>query len=89
MNIEQDPNSKSLEPIFFFLETFFQVVGYGKHEGDSEVTAASEAQNSSSGEIPHLIFLPPSSLMTDVASIKDIKAYTSTLNVLPYHKILK
>ncbi|XP_065697796.2 nardilysin [Patagioenas fasciata] len=65
------------------------VVGYGKHEGDSEVTAASEAQNSSSGEIPHLIFLPPSSLMTDVTSIKDIKAYTSTLNVLPYHKILK
>ncbi|XP_040466082.1 nardilysin isoform X2 [Falco naumanni] len=66
------------------------VVGYGKHEGDSEVTAAvAEVQNSSSGEIPHLIFLPPSSLMTNVTSIKDIKAYTSTLNVLPYHKILK
>ncbi|XP_030311603.1 nardilysin [Calypte anna] len=65
------------------------VVGYGKHEGDSEATAASEAQNSSSGEIPHLTFLPPSSFMTDVTSIKDIKAYTSTLNVLPYHKILK
>uniref|UniRef100_A0A8C0HLW4 Nardilysin convertase n=1 Tax=Buteo japonicus TaxID=224669 RepID=A0A8C0HLW4_9AVES len=65
------------------------VVGYGKHEGDSEVTAVSEVQNSSSGEIPHLIFLPPSSLMTNVTSIKDIKAYTSTLNVLPYHKILK
>uniref|UniRef100_A0A8C4XQX8 Nardilysin convertase n=1 Tax=Falco tinnunculus TaxID=100819 RepID=A0A8C4XQX8_FALTI len=73
-----------------FLVTFFQVVGYGKHEGDSEVTAAvAEVQNSSSGEIPHLIFLPPSSLMTNVTSIKDIKAYTSTLNVLPYHKILK
>ncbi|KAM9283506.1 nardilysin [Morus bassanus] len=65
------------------------VVGYGKHEGDSEVTAVSEVQNSASGEIPHLIFLPPSSLMTNVTSIKDIKAYTSTLNVLPYHKILK
>uniref|UniRef100_A0A8C0IA28 Nardilysin convertase n=1 Tax=Bubo bubo TaxID=30461 RepID=A0A8C0IA28_BUBBB len=65
------------------------VVGYGKHEGDSEVTAVAEVQNSSSGEIPHLIFLPPSSLMTNVTSIKDIKAYTSTLNVLPYHKILK
>ncbi|XP_009979075.1 PREDICTED: nardilysin, partial [Tauraco erythrolophus] len=65
------------------------VVGYGKHEGDAEVTAVSEVQNSSSGEIPHLIFLPPSSLMTNVTSIKDIKAYTSTLNVLPYHKILK
>lgn len=65
------------------------VVGCGKHEGDAEVSSASEAQNSSSGEIPHLNFLPPSSLMADVTSIKDIKAYTSTLNVLPYHKILK
>lgn len=67
----------------------FQVVGYGKHEGDSEVPAVSEVQSSSSGEIPQLVFLPASSLMTDVTSIKDIKAYTSTLNVLPYHKILK
>lgn len=65
------------------------MVGFGKHEGDAEVTAVSEAQNSSSGEIPHLNFLPPSTLMADVTSIKDIKAYTSTLNVLPYHKILK
>uniref|UniRef100_A0A8B9C448 Nardilysin convertase n=1 Tax=Anser brachyrhynchus TaxID=132585 RepID=A0A8B9C448_9AVES len=65
------------------------VVGFGKHEGDAEVTAVSEVQNSSSGEIPHLTFLPPSSLMTNITSIKDIKAYTSTLNVLPYHKILK
>uniref|UniRef100_A0A8U8CAZ8 Uncharacterized protein n=1 Tax=Geospiza parvula TaxID=87175 RepID=A0A8U8CAZ8_GEOPR len=64
------------------------VIGYGKHEGDSEVTAVS-GQNSSSGEIPHLVLLPPSSLMRDFTSIKDIKAYTSTLNVLPYHKILK
>ncbi|KAF4797184.1 nardilysin, N-arginine dibasic convertase, NRD convertase 1 [Turdus rufiventris] len=64
------------------------VIGYGKHEGDSEVTAVS-GQNSSSGEIPHLVLLPPSSLMSDITSIKDIKAYTSTLNVLPYHKILK
>lgn len=64
------------------------VIGYGKHEGDSEVTAVS-GQNSSSGEIPHLVLLPPSSLMRDFTAIKDIKAYTSTLNVLPYHKILK
>uniref|UniRef100_A0A8C0UWE7 Nardilysin convertase n=1 Tax=Cyanistes caeruleus TaxID=156563 RepID=A0A8C0UWE7_CYACU len=64
------------------------VIGYGKHEGDTEVTAVS-GQNSSSGEIPHLVLLPPSSFMSDITSIKDIKAYTSTLNVLPYHKILK
>uniref|UniRef100_A0A8D2NPX6 Nardilysin convertase n=1 Tax=Zosterops lateralis melanops TaxID=1220523 RepID=A0A8D2NPX6_ZOSLA len=70
------------------LVPFFQVIGYGKHEGDSEMTAVS-GQNSSSGEIPHLVLLPPSSLMSDITSIKDIKAYTSTLNVLPYHKILK
>uniref|UniRef100_A0A8C3HE72 Nardilysin n=1 Tax=Chrysemys picta bellii TaxID=8478 RepID=A0A8C3HE72_CHRPI len=65
------------------------VVGFGKHEGDSEVPAVSDEQNSSCGEIPQLTFLPPSSLMTNTTSIKDIKAYTSALNVLPYHKILK
>ncbi|XP_073213824.1 nardilysin isoform X2 [Lepidochelys kempii] len=65
------------------------VVGFGKHEGDSEVPAVSDVQNSSCGEIPQLTFLPPSSLMTNTTSIKDIKAYTSALNVLPYHKILK
>lgn len=65
------------------------VVGFGKHEGDAEVPAVSDVQNSSCGEIPQLTFLPPSSLMTNTTSIKDIKAYTSALNVLPYHKILK
>ncbi|XP_074858591.1 nardilysin [Carettochelys insculpta] len=64
------------------------VVGFGKHEGDSEVPVLSD-QNSSCGEIPQLTFLPPSSLMSNTTSIKDIKAYTSALNVLPYHKILK
>ncbi|XP_030427779.1 nardilysin [Gopherus evgoodei] len=65
------------------------VVGFGKHEGDAEVPAVSDDQTSSCGEIPQLTFLPPSSLMTNTTSIKDIKAYTSALNVLPYHKILK
>uniref|UniRef100_A0A7M4FS17 Nardilysin convertase n=1 Tax=Crocodylus porosus TaxID=8502 RepID=A0A7M4FS17_CROPO len=65
------------------------VVGFGKHEGDSEVTAVSEPQNSSCDEIPQLTFLPPSSLMANITCIKDIKAYTSSLTVLPYHKILK
>uniref|UniRef100_A0A8C3RUW5 Nardilysin n=1 Tax=Chelydra serpentina TaxID=8475 RepID=A0A8C3RUW5_CHESE len=65
------------------------VVGFGKHEGDSEVPAVSDVQNSSCGEIPQLTFLPSSSLMTNTTSIKNIKAYTSALNVLPYHKILK
>uniref|UniRef100_A0A7M4FS50 Nardilysin convertase n=1 Tax=Crocodylus porosus TaxID=8502 RepID=A0A7M4FS50_CROPO len=66
-----------------------EVVGFGKHEGDSEVTAVSEPQNSSCDEIPQLTFLPPSSLMANITCIKDIKAYTSSLTVLPYHKILK
>lgn len=83
------PILQHLRAKLFYVNFFFQVVGFGKHEGDAEVTAVSEVQNSSSGEIPHLTFLPPSSLMTNVTSIKDIKAYTSTLNVLPYHKILK
>ncbi|XP_066479934.1 nardilysin [Tiliqua scincoides] len=64
------------------------VVGYGKHEGDEETSAASMVHSPSCNEIPRLTFLTPTSL-TDTICIKDIKVYTSSLNVLPYHKILK
>ncbi|XP_053105937.1 nardilysin [Hemicordylus capensis] len=64
------------------------VVGYGKHEGDAETSVPSNNHSPSCNEIPQLMFLSPSSL-TDTTCIKDIKVYTSTLNVLPYHKILK
>uniref|UniRef100_A0A8D0H138 Nardilysin convertase n=1 Tax=Sphenodon punctatus TaxID=8508 RepID=A0A8D0H138_SPHPU len=63
------------------------VVGYGKHEGDAEVPSSSDVHNACS-EIPQLTFLSACTLV-NITSIKDIKAYTSALNVLPYHKILK
>lgn len=65
-----------------------QVVGFGKHEGDADTSAPSNVHSPSCSEIPHLTFLDASSLI-DVTCIKDIKMYTSALNVLPYHKILK
>ncbi|XP_061488942.1 nardilysin [Rhineura floridana] len=64
------------------------VVGFGIHEGDSEASSLSNIHSPSCNEIPQLMFLEPSSL-TDITCIKDIKVYTSSLNVLPYHKILK
>uniref|UniRef100_A0ABM5G7T0 Nardilysin n=1 Tax=Pogona vitticeps TaxID=103695 RepID=A0ABM5G7T0_9SAUR len=64
------------------------VVGFGAHEGDTDASALSNIHSPSCNEIPQLVFLDPSSL-TDATCIKDIKVYTSTLNVLPYHKILK
>ncbi|XP_077189880.1 nardilysin [Paroedura picta] len=64
------------------------VVGFGKHEGDTDTSAPSNIHSPSCNEIPHLTFLDAASL-TDVTCIKDIKVYISGLNVLPYHKILK
>ncbi|KAG8132402.1 hypothetical protein E2320_010259 [Naja naja] len=65
-----------------------EVIGFGVHEGDSEVPSLSNVHSPSSNEIPQLTFFDPSSL-TDITCIKNIKVYTSALNVLPYHKILK
>lgn len=66
--IETDPS------FFLYGNLFFQVVGFGKHERDAEVTAVSGAQSSSSANITHLKFLP--SLTDDFTCIKDIKAFT-------------
>ncbi|XP_006259674.2 nardilysin isoform X1 [Alligator mississippiensis] len=65
------------------------VVGFGKQEGDSDIIAASDAQQCYLGDMPQFIFLPPSSHMKNTASIRDIRDFTLTLNLLPYHKILK
>ncbi|CAI5777180.1 nardilysin [Podarcis lilfordi] len=64
------------------------VVGFGVHEGDTEASSLTNVHSPSCNEIPQLMFLDSSSL-TDITCIKDIKVYTSALNVLPYHKILK
>uniref|UniRef100_A0A7M4EA18 Nardilysin-like n=1 Tax=Crocodylus porosus TaxID=8502 RepID=A0A7M4EA18_CROPO len=70
-------------------EVMDSVVGFGKHEGDSDIIAASDAQQCYLGDMPQFIFLPPSSHMKDTASIRDIRDFTLALNLLPYHKILK
>lgn len=41
------------------------------------------------GEVSKLTFLPASTLLASATSITDIQAFTSTLNLYPYHKILK
>uniref|UniRef100_A0A672Q6A6 Nardilysin convertase n=1 Tax=Sinocyclocheilus grahami TaxID=75366 RepID=A0A672Q6A6_SINGR len=41
------------------------------------------------GEVSKLTFLPVSTLLASVTTITDIQAFTSTLNLYPYHKILK
>nr|XP_033772591.1 nardilysin [Geotrypetes seraphini] len=66
------------------------VVGFGEYETDSSPdTAVAEAQNSSSAEAAELTFLPASPLMAETVPITDIRAFTATLNLFPYHKIIK
>ncbi|XP_007427608.1 nardilysin-like [Python bivittatus] len=63
------------------------VVGYGKQEGDLNVRHSSIVQESMFSKEPQLTFLPSSVL--NVPCILDIQAFISTLNILPYHKMLK
>ncbi|KGL77582.1 Nardilysin, partial [Tinamus guttatus] len=65
------------------------VVGYGEQEQDSEFAAVLDVQRTLLGELPQLTFLPPSSHMKNTAFIRHISDFTLTLNLLPYHKILK
>ncbi|XP_056388223.1 nardilysin [Hyla sarda] len=65
------------------------VVGFGDKEPDavSSQTPSGEPE-SSYGNITNLIFLPASPLMADTVQINDIRSFTSTLKLLPYHKIV-
>ncbi|XP_074122045.1 nardilysin isoform X2 [Sminthopsis crassicaudata] len=67
------------------------VVGYGKYETeDEDPSATCEPSNSSYDEVAQLTYLPTSPLLADATiPITDIRAFTSTLNLLPYHKIVK
>lgn len=66
------------------------MVGFGEKETDS-VPCQTPAEESEScyGNITSFIFLPPSPLMADAVPISDIHSFTSTLKLLPYHKIIK
>uniref|UniRef100_A0A671SND0 Nardilysin-like n=1 Tax=Sinocyclocheilus anshuiensis TaxID=1608454 RepID=A0A671SND0_9TELE len=61
------------------------VVGYGVEENDPP----KGSKMSLYGEVSKLTFLPASTLLASVTTITDIQAFTSTLNLYPYHKILK
>ncbi|XP_043857864.1 LOW QUALITY PROTEIN: nardilysin [Dromiciops gliroides] len=66
------------------------VVGYGKYETEDDGSATCDSSNSSFDEVAQLTYLPTSPLLADsTIPITDIRAFTSTLNLLPYHKIVK
>uniref|UniRef100_A0A6I8P7N4 Nardilysin convertase n=1 Tax=Ornithorhynchus anatinus TaxID=9258 RepID=A0A6I8P7N4_ORNAN len=69
------------------------VVGFGRHETEGEgaaAAAASPGPASSYSEMTHLTYLPTSPVLADsTVPIADIRAFTATLALLPYHKIVK
>lgn len=75
-----------------------QVVGFGEKEkethGDDQSCSASETQDaetktSSYGNVSKLIFLPASPVLAKAIMITDIRTFTSSLSLHPYHKILQ
>ncbi|KAM4641458.1 nardilysin [Discoglossus pictus] len=66
------------------------VVGYGEKEPNVSLPSTTPGEPESSyGTITSLTFLSPSPLMADAVQITDIQSFTSTLKLLPYHKIIK
>lgn len=64
------------------------VVGYGKYELEEDGAPFGEDSNSREGM--QLTYLPTSPLLADsTIPITDIRAFTSTLSLFPYHKIVK
>uniref|UniRef100_A0A8B9L1E8 Nardilysin convertase n=1 Tax=Astyanax mexicanus TaxID=7994 RepID=A0A8B9L1E8_ASTMX len=75
------------------------VVGFGKEENNqpeddqtclnpAEKTEGTPAKSSSYGEVSKLTFLPPTSALAGATMITDIRAFTSSITLHPYHKIL-
>uniref|UniRef100_A0A8C9W1X3 Nardilysin b (N-arginine dibasic convertase) n=1 Tax=Scleropages formosus TaxID=113540 RepID=A0A8C9W1X3_SCLFO len=73
------------------------VVGFGEAENDPPEDSCSPGvggddggqKTSSYGEVSKLTFLPATSTLASAVVIADIRAFTSSLNLYPYHKILK
>lgn len=78
-----------------------QVVGFGEAEGDfsddedsscdlnAHLIGERASTTSAYGEVSKLTFIPPSSLLPDSTMIDDIRKFTASLTLYPYHKILK
>uniref|UniRef100_A0A3Q2WKC3 Nardilysin convertase n=1 Tax=Haplochromis burtoni TaxID=8153 RepID=A0A3Q2WKC3_HAPBU len=67
------------------------VVGFGVEEGDQSTACSPDSATSSSayGEVSELTFVPISSpSLQDTTLITDIRAFTSSLPLNPYHKII-
>ncbi|KAJ8362882.1 hypothetical protein SKAU_G00117130 [Synaphobranchus kaupii] len=75
------------------------VVGFGEEEGDAVLAGGDQEgaeshegagpQCSTYGEVSKLTFLPATPRLADATVITDIRAFTSSLNLHPYHKVLK
>ncbi|KAJ8277501.1 hypothetical protein GJAV_G00075860 [Gymnothorax javanicus] len=68
------------------------VAGFGKEEtampGEEQGSGGS-GKSCTYGEVSTLTFLPTSPMLAEVTVITDIRAFTSTLTLYPYHKILE
>lgn len=88
--------TKKKTTINVFVFCLDQVVGFGVEENDqseqSAVCASDSPDNppsSAYGEVSELTFLPAiSPSLQDAPLINDIRAFTSSLPLHPYHKIL-
>uniref|UniRef100_UPI00398EE6D8 nardilysin-like n=1 Tax=Pristiophorus japonicus TaxID=55135 RepID=UPI00398EE6D8 len=65
------------------------VIGHGQHEPEKPTDDATFESKSMYGDVSLITFLPVSPLMAHTTPINDIHAFTSTLKLFPYHKILK
>ncbi|KAJ8273984.1 hypothetical protein COCON_G00086090 [Conger conger] len=69
------------------------VVGFGEQEGDAASVGGDQEgagpQCSAYGEVSKLCFLPATPRLPNATVITDIRAFTSSLNLYPYHKVLK
>ncbi|KAM8931011.1 nardilysin [Pelodytes ibericus] len=65
------------------------VVGFGNKEPDVVTPVQAGEPQSSYGNISCLNFLTPSPLMMHTTPITDIRQFTSTLTLFPFHKIIK
>ncbi|XP_035987656.1 nardilysin b [Fundulus heteroclitus] len=68
---------------------YYQVVGFGPQENDPPDLTAADSASSTYGQVNELTFLPVlAPALREATPISDIRAFTSSLPLHPYHKIL-